>query len=190
MTIDPEHLRLVEALLFASPEPVDETDIAARLPVATDVRGLLQALIEHYRGRGIEPVFIAGKWRFRTAPDLAERLRLERAVKRRLSRAAMETLSVIAYHQPVTRAEIEEIRGVSLGRGTLDVLLEADWVAPGKRRETPGRPVTWVTTSAFLEHFSLGGLQDLPGLEEVRALGLFEMEPKSPLTPPSDDDAE
>lgn len=196
--IDPEHLRLVEALLFAAAEPLGEDALAARLPAGTDVTAILAALCAHYEGRGIRPVRVAGKWMFQTAPDLADRLRIERPVARRLSRAAAETLAVIAYHQPVTRAEIEEIRGVSLSKGTLDTLFEAGWVHPGPRREVPGRPVTWVTTEAFLRDFSLNGLQDLPGLDELRAAGLLdtraavavaqELRGELPLPPPLPED--
>lgn len=175
--VETEHLRLIEALLFAAAEPLEEEVLASRLPLETDVRAVLAALAAHYDGRGVELVRVAGRWTFRTAPDLAGQLRLERSVKRRLSRAALETLAVIAYHQPVTRAEIEEIRGVSLSKGSLDVLLEAGWVRPGARREAPGRPVTWITTDAFLEHFSLDSLQDLPGLEDLRSAGLLDARP-------------
>ena len=176
MDVDPQHVRLIEALLFASPEPLDEETLRSRLPPQADLTMLLGLLGSHYEGRGVQLVRVAGKWTFRTAPDLADSMRLERPVKRRLSRAAIETLAVIAYHQPVTRAEIEQIRGVSLNKGTLDVLLESGWIQPGRRRETLGRPLTWVTTDGFLEHFSLGSLADLPGIEEIHALGLFEFE--------------
>ena len=188
MSVDPQQLRLIEALLFAAPEPLDEPALRSRLPADADLTKLLDVLRAQYEGRGIELVRVAEKWTFRTAPDLADRLRLERPVKRRPSRAAIETLAVIAYHQPVTRAEIEQIRGVTLSKGTLDVLLEAGWVEPGWRRETPGRPVTWVTTDGFLEHFSLGSLADLPAVEEMRALGLFEFEAaRAPAIDPDND---
>src|SRR5690606_9593857 len=175
--IDPEHLRLVEALLFAAAEPLGEDALAARLPAGTDVTAILAALCAHYEGRGIRPVRVAGKWMFQTAPDLADRLRIERPVARRLSRAAAETLAVIAYHQPVTRAEIEEIRGVAVSRGTLDQLIELGWVRIGRRRQTPGRPVTFVVTEAFLDHFGLESARDLPGLAELRAAGLLDSRP-------------
>ena len=175
--IDAQHLRLVEALLFAAPEPLDEDALRSRLPAGTDLGTVLATLAAHYEGRGIQLVRVAERWTFRTASDLADSLRLERPIKRRISRAALETLSVIAYHQPVTRADVEQIRGVTLSKGTLDVLVEAGWVRPGRRREAPGRPITWITTDAFLEYFSLGSLQDLPGVEEMRALGLFDFDP-------------
>lgn len=170
-------IRIAEAVIFAAEQPVPEAELAARLPDGTDVAALLAELTEHYRGRGVELAQVAGGWAFRTAADIAPTLRVERPQPKRLSRAAMETLAVIAYHQPVTRPEIEEVRGVSLGKGTLDVLLEAGWVAPGKRREAPGRPLTWITTDAFLEHFSLNAIVDLPGLEEMRASGLLDARP-------------
>jgi len=168
-----ESLRLVEALLFASAAPVTETEIADRLPEGSDVAALLAELEDHYRSRGANLVRIAGGWTFRTAPDLAQRLKLETTVQRRLSRAAVETLAIVAYHQPVTRAEIEEIRGVQISKGTLDTLMEAGWIVPKGRRETVGRPVTWGTSEAFLNHFSLGDISDLPGMEELKAAGLI-----------------
>ncbi len=176
-SVDFSHIRIAEAVIFAAEQPVPEAELAARLPEGTDVTALLAELAEHYRGRGVELTAAAGGWTFRTAADIAPILRAERPQPKRLSRAAMETLAVIAYHQPVTRPEIEEVRGVSLGKGTLDVLLEAGWVKPGKRREAPGRPLTWVTTDAFLEHFSLNALADLPGIEEMRASGLLDARP-------------
>src|SRR6185312_8451748 len=150
-----EQLRLLEALLFAAPEPLSEEELGLRLGEEADVEALLRELAELYAERGINLVALAGGWTFRTAPDLASALRSERNVARRLSRAAVETLAVIAYHQPVTRAEIEAIRGVTLARGTLDRLLEAGWVQPKGRRETPGRPLNWTTTPHFLAHFGL-----------------------------------
>jgi segregation and condensation protein B len=168
-----ESLRLIEALLFASAAPVTETEIADRLPEGSDVTALLAELAEHYRGRGVTLAKIAGGWTFRTAPDLAQRLKLETTVQRRLSRAAVETLAIVAYHQPVTRAEIEEIRGVQISKGTIDTLMEAGWIMPKGRRETVGRPVTWGTGEAFLHHFSLGDIGDLPGMEELKAAGLI-----------------
>jgi segregation and condensation protein B len=170
-------LRLVEALLFAAPEPLSEAELALALDDGADITGLLRDLAEDYAARGVNLVALAGGWSFRTAPDLAAALRSERQVARRLSRAAVETLAVIAYHQPVTRAEIEAIRGVSLGRGTLDRLLESGWVQPRGRRETPGRPLTWVTTPHFLAHFGLGSLTELPGIDELRASGLLDLGP-------------
>jgi len=177
MNENTEQVRLIEALLFASPEPVSEAELAMRLDDDADVTALLRDLAEDYAARGVNLVGLAGGWTFRTAPDLAGSLRSERQVERRLSRAAVETLAVIAYHQPVTRAEIEAIRGVTLGRGTLDRLLEAGWVQPRGRRETPGRPLNWVTTAHFLAHFGLGSLGELPGIDELRASGLLDIGP-------------
>ena len=166
--------RIMEAMIFASSRPVEAAALAAQLPEGADVEAGLARLAAHYEHRGIHLVKVAGGWTFRTAPDLAEHLTVHRVVRRRLSRAALETLAIIAYHQPVTRAEVEEIRGVHLGRGTLDLLLEAGWIAPKGRRRTPGRPVTWVTTTAFMEHFGLESLDDLPGVDELEAVGLLE----------------
>jgi len=168
-----ESLRLIEALLFASAAPVTETEMADRLPEGSDVSALLAELEDHYRGRGVTLAKIAGGWTFRTAPDLAQRLKLETTVQRRLSRAAVETLAIVAYHQLVTRAEIEEIRGVQISKGTIDTLMEAGWIVPKGRRETVGRPVTWGTSEAFLHHFSLCDISDLPGMEELKAAGLI-----------------
>lgn len=172
-----QQLRLIEALLFASAEPMDETSLNERLPEDTDVAGLLRELSELYANRGVHLVQVGKKWAFRTAPDLAAYLRTEKAVPRKLNRAAIETLTIVAYHQPITRPEIEEIRGVSLSRGTLDVLLEAGWVKPGRRKEGPGRPLTWVTTDSFLDHFGLASIKDLPGIEELKAAGLLDKRP-------------
>jgi len=172
-----ERLRLIEALLFAAPEPLSEAELALRLGEEADVPALLRDLAESYAERGINLVGVAGGWTFRTAPDLASALRSEREVPRRLSRAAVETLAVIAYHQPVTRAEIETIRGVALARGTLDRLLESGWVQPKGRRETPGRPLNWATTPQFLAHFGLESLKELPGIEELRQSGLLDIGP-------------
>jgi segregation and condensation protein B len=170
-------LRLIEALLFAAPEPLSEAELALRLGEDADIPELLRALAETYAERGINLVGLAGGWTFRTAPDLASSLRSERDVPRRLSRAAVETLAVIAYHQPVTRAEIEAIRGVGLARGTLDRLLESGWVQPKGRRESPGRPLNWVTTPHFLAHFGLDSLRELPGIDELRQSGLLDIGP-------------
>ena len=172
-----EQLRLLEALLFAAPEPLSEEELTRRLGEETDVAGLLHELDATYAERGVNLVRLAGGWTFRTAPDLAPNLRSERAVSRKLSRAAVETLAIIAYHQPVTRAEIEAIRGVALARGTLDRLLEAGWVRPKGRRDTPGRPLNWATTPAFLTHFGLDSLNELPGVDELRAAGLLDLGP-------------
>ena len=174
MTTEPvDALRLIEALLFASGTPVDEAGIAARLPEGADVPALIAELEAQYRSRGVNLAKIAGGWTFRTASDLGARLRLETTVMRKLSRAAVETLAIIAYHQPVTRAEIEEIRGVQISNGTVDTLLEAGWIMPKGRRETVGRPITWGTTENFLHHFGLGGINDLPGMDELKAAGLI-----------------
>ncbi len=166
-------VRLAEALLFAAAEPLDEETLARHLPEGEDVAAVLAEIAALYRGRGVELVRVAGRWALRTAPDLAPYLTEEREQTRHLSRAAVETLAIIAYHQPVTRAEIEEIRGVGLSRGTLDILLEAGWVRPRGRRRTPGRPLTYGTTDEFLIHFGLDSLQDLPGIEELKAAGLM-----------------
>lgn len=174
---DFQHLRLIEAVLFASAEPVDERSLAARLPEDADVEAILLELQAIYAERGVNLVRRDGRWAFRTAPDLAASLAVEVAVERKLSRAAVETLAIIAYHQPVTRAEIEEIRGVALSRGTLDVLFEAGWVRPRGRKRTPGRPVLWATTEAFLDHFGLTALDDLPGLDDLKAAGLLDARP-------------
>jgi segregation and condensation protein B len=172
-----ERLRLLEALLFAAAEPLAEAELALRLGEDADVPALLRELAEAYAERGVNLVALAGGWTFRTAPDLASALKSERDVSRRLSRAAVETLAIIAYHQPVTRAEIETIRGVGLARGTLDRLLESNWVQPKGRRESPGRPLTWVTTPQFLAHFGLESLKELPGVEELRQSGLLDIGP-------------
>jgi segregation and condensation protein B len=167
-------LRLLEAILFACAEPMGEKALAARLPEGTDVPGLLQDLAGLYANRGVHLMQLGDRWAFRTASDLADRLQIETRVSRKLSRAAIETLAIIAYHEPVTRAEVEEIRGVALSRGTLDSLLEIGWIRPKGRRQTPGRPVTWVTTDAFLDHFGLESREALPGVEELRAAGLLD----------------
>jgi segregation and condensation protein B len=172
-----EQLRLLEALLFAAPEPLAEAELALRLGEDADIAALLRDLAEAYAERGVNLVALAGGWTFRTAPDLATALKSERDVTRRLSRAAVETLAIIAYHQPVTRAEIETIRGVGLARGTLDRLLESGWVQPKGRRESPGRPLNWVTTPQFLAHFGLQSLKELPGVEELRQSGLLDIGP-------------
>jgi segregation and condensation protein B len=189
MSARAEHKRIIEALLFAAPEPLSETELALRLGEEADIPALLSELAENYAERGVNLVGLAGGWIFRTAPDLASVLRSERQVERRLSRAAVETLAVIAYHQPVTRAEIEAIRGVTLARGTLDRLLEAGWVQPKGRRESPGRPLNWVTTPHFLSHFGLDSLGELPGVEELRQAGLLDIGPTvfADAAPPADD---
>jgi segregation and condensation protein B len=172
-----DQLRLLEALLFAAPAPLSEAELAERLGLETDLPAMLQDLGASYAERGINLVRLAGGWTFRTAPDLAPFLVSERPVSRKLSRAAVETLAIIAYHQPVTRAEVEAIRGVALARGTLDKLMEAGWVRPRGRRDAPGRPLTWATTPAFLAHFGLGDLTELPGVDELRQAGLLDLGP-------------
>ena len=172
----PEIERRVEALLFAASGPLSTADLAARLPEGADVAAAIAALAARYAGRGVELHEVAGGWRFATAPDLAWLLVEERAETRRLSRAAYEVLAIIAYHQPVTRAEIEDVRGVQLSRGTLDALLEIGWVRMRGRRRTPGRPTTYGTTDGFLMHFGLGSLADLPGAGEMRAAGLLSLD--------------
>jgi segregation and condensation protein B len=169
-----EELRLLEALLFASAEPLDEKTLAARMPEGVDVHAALLDLQREYAPRGVNLVRIGGKWTFRTAVDLAWLLARESVEPRKLSRAATETLAIIAYHQPVTRAEIEEIRGVSASKGTLDVLLETGWIRPRGRRKAPGRPITFGTTDAFLSHFGLDSVGDLPGLDELKGTGLLD----------------
>lgn len=166
--------RLIEAVLFASAQPVAEEDLAERLPEGTDLKAVLAEIAALYEGRGVNLVRIAGRWAFRTAPDLAPALQPEQTVQRKLSRAAVETLAIIAYHQPITRAEIEQVRGVALSKGTLDMLMEAGWIKPKGRRQAPGRPVTWVSTEDFLLHFGLDKIEDLPNLEELRAAGLLD----------------
>jgi segregation and condensation protein B len=168
--------RMIEALLFAAAEPLSDADLAARLPVDADIAAGLEALRRRYEGRGVELVEVARRWRFQTATDLAFLMTVEREEPRRLSRAAQETLAIIAYHQPVTRADIEAVRGVQASRGTLDVLLEQGLVRMRGRRRSPGRPVTYGTTDAFLEHFGLASLTDLPGAAEMKAAGLLSLD--------------
>jgi len=177
MNAIPEPLRLLEALLFAAAEPLSEEALAERLGAEANVPALLCELAESYAGRGVNLVRLAGGWAFRTAPDLASLLVRERQVVRKLSRAAVETLAIVAYHQPARRAEIEAMRGGAVAHGTLDRLMEAGWVRPKGRRESPGRPLTWVTTPAFLSHFGLDSLNELPGIEELRAAGLLDIGP-------------
>ena len=169
-----DDLRLLEALMFASASAVTERAIAERLSENADIPALLERLKKMYKGRGVELTRGGNRWYFRTAPDLGDRLKLEKIVPRKLSRAGVETLAIIAYHQPVTRAEIEEIRGVVISRGTLDILLEEGWIKPKGKRRTPGRPTTWGTSDTFLDHFGLESLNDLPGIEELKVAGLLD----------------
>jgi segregation and condensation protein B len=189
--VRPEHLRLLEALLFAAGEPLDEKTLKARLPEDVDVREALRALQAEYAPRGVNLVHIANKWTFRTANDLSWLLTKEAVVPKKLSRAAIETLAVIAYHQPVTRAEVEEIRGVVMSKGTIDVLMETGWIRPRGRRKAPGRPITYGTTEQFLSHFGLEALGDLPGLDELKGSGLLDnrLPPGFEVPMPSDDPA-
>jgi segregation and condensation protein B len=186
--VNPEHLRMTEALLFAASEPLDAKALASSLPEGADVAALLSELQQTYEGRGVTLVCVAGKWQFRTASDLGFLLRKEQPEQRRLSRAAIETLAIIAYHQPATRAEIEDIRGVMLSKGTLDVLMEVGWVKIRGRKRTPGRPVTFGTTDAFLVQFGLESVNHLPGVDELKAAGFLEAIPPSGFDVPSPTD--
>jgi len=186
--INPEHLRMAEALLFAASEPLEEKALATSLPEGADLPRILAELQNLYQGRGVTLVKVAGKWQFRTAPDLAFLLRKEQPEQRRLSRAAIETLAIVAYHQPVTRAEIEDIRGVALSRGTIDALMEVGWVKIRGRKRTPGRPVTYGTTESFLVHFGLESVSHLPGVDELKAAGFLEALPPSGFDVPSPND--
>jgi len=173
--IDPDDpVRAVEAVLFAAEEPLTIDSIRAHVGEDIDVRGALERIAEDYAGRGIELVRRGDRWHFQTAGDLAHLLRRDREEPRKLSRAAIETLAITAYHEPVTRAEIEAIRGVQISKGTLDVLMEAGWVRPAGRRETPGRPLMYATTAEFLTHFGLASRRDLPGIDDLRAAGLLD----------------
>jgi segregation and condensation protein B len=184
---DPQHVRMAEALLFAAVEPLDEGSLAVRMPEDADVPLVLTVLDEAYQGRGVNLAKVAGKWAFRTAQDLSHILKHEVQTPRRLSRAAVETLAIVAYHQPVTRGEIEEIRGVSISKGTLDLLIETGWVRLAGRRQTPGRPVTYRITDGFLEHFGLEDVKDLPGVRELKAAGLLDSMPPLTYGAPTDE---
>lgn len=168
-----QQVRMVEALLFAAEEPLDEETLANRLPEDANVADLIEEVRTAYASRGVNLVKVGGKWMMRTAEDLSFLMQIERVEEKRLSRAALETLAIIAYHQPSTRAEIEEIRGVSISKGTLDVLMEAGWIRMRGRRKSPGRPVTYGTTEEFMQHFGLENLADLPGVDELKAAGLL-----------------
>jgi segregation and condensation protein B len=181
-----EQERMVEAILFAAAEPVTVAELVARMPHGADPAEALVHLRKRYEGRGVHLVKVGDAYVFRTAPDLGHLMRKETVEQRKLSRAAIETLAIVAYHQPVTRAEIEEIRGVAVSRGTVDQLLELGWIRLGRRRMTPGRPVTFVVTETFLDHFGLESARDLPGIKELRAAGLLENRP--PVALPGDDD--
>ncbi len=178
-----EQERMCEAVLFASAEPVTAKELNDRMPHGSDAAEALVHLRKRYEGRGVRVVKVGDAWAIRTAPDLGFLMQKETVETRKLSRAAIETLAIIAYHQPVTRAEIEEIRGVSVSRGTVDQLLEMEWIRFGRRKMTPGRPVTFVVTQVFLDHFGLENARDLPGLKELRSAGLLENRPPPSLAP-------
>jgi segregation and condensation protein B len=185
-----EAVRIAEALLFASAQPLSVEDLKGRLPEGADVEAILRDLSGFYAGRGVNLVRVAGRWAFRTAGDLSFVLARDVVEQKKLSRAAMETLAIVAYHQPVTRAEIEEIRGVATSKGTLDLLLETGWIRLRGRRRVPGRPVTYGTSPAFLEHFGLDTIEDLPGLEELKGAGFIEGRTPAGLSVPVPSDAE
>ena len=182
-----EQERMVEAILFATAEPVTIADMNARMPHGCDAATALEQVRRRYAERGVNVVRVGEAWAIRTAPDLGFLMARETTETRKLSRAAIETLAIVAYHQPCTRAEIEEIRGVAVSRGTLDQLLELEWIRFGRRRQTPGRPVTFVVTQAFLDHFGLETARDLPGLKDLRAAGLLENRPSPDNAPEGDD---
>lgn len=186
--VRPEELRILEALLFAAAEPLEQATLAKRMPDGVDIKAALAQLQAEYASRGVNLVRVANKWTFRTAGDLAWLMTRESTETRKLSRAAIEVLAIVAYHQPVTRAEVEEIRGVVTSKGTLDVLLETGWIKPRGRRKTPGRPLTFGTTDAFLAQFSLETLGDLPGLEELKGTGLLDSRLPTGFTVPTPSD--
>jgi segregation and condensation protein B len=187
--VSPEDVRIAEALIFAAAEPIEESAIAARLSQGADVEAVMDELRRLYDGRGVNLARIAKRWMFRTAHDLAWALARDRDEKRKLSRAALETLAIVAYHQPVTRADIEQIRGVAVSKGALDVLMEAGWVRMRGRRKAPGRPITYGTTTEFLVEFGLNAIGDLPGLDELKGAGLFEGKLPAGYDLPQPDDA-
>ena len=172
-----DYLRLLEAILFASDEPLSSDVLRTQIGEKVDVSGLLKLLQDQYADRGVNLREIDGTWSFRSAPDLAERMKITKHPRRKLPRAAAEVLAIIAYHQPITRPEIESIRGVETSRGTIDILLELGWIRPGRRRDSPGQPLTWKTTPEFLSHFNLASLDELPGMEELKAAGLLDTRP-------------
>jgi segregation and condensation protein B len=172
-----QNIRLLEAILFASTDPVTEKSLARRMPEGVEVAPMLEKLKSHYENRGVNLVHVGGSWVFRTAGDLANMLNREIGVTRKLGRATVETLAIIAYHQPITRGEIEDIRGVSLSKGTFDTLFEQGWIRPRGRRQTPGRPTAWGTADGFLDHFGLENIKDLPGIEELKSAGLLDKRP-------------
>jgi segregation and condensation protein B len=185
-----EQERMVEAILFASAEPVTLAELIARMPLGCDPAEALVTLRRRYEGRGVQLQKVGEAWAFRTAPDLGALMHKEQAETRKLSRAAIETLAIVAYHQPVTRAEIEEIRGVAVSRGTIDQLMELEWIRLGRRRMTPGRPVTFVVTQGFLDHFGLESARDLPGIKELRAAGLLDSRPLPGASAPDEEEAQ
>jgi segregation and condensation protein B len=188
-SVNPEHLRMVEALLFAAGEPLDQKALSTSLPEGADVPGLMATLQAIYEKRGVNLCYVSGKYQFRTAADLAFLLRKEQPEQKRLSKAAIETLAIIAYHQPVTRAEIEDIRGVVMSKGTVDTLMEVGWVKIRGRKRTPGRPVTYGTSEAFLIQFGLESVGHLPGLDELKAAGFLEAIPPSGFDVPNPSDS-
>jgi len=189
--VSPEDVRIAEALIFAAAEPLDAGAIASRLPLGTDIDAVIVELQRLYAGRGVNLVRVAGKWTFRTSADLSWLLTRDDQEKRKLSRAAIETLAIVAYHQPATRSDVEELRGVAVSKGALDVLMEAGWVRMRGRRKAPGRPITYGTTQEFLIHFGLDAIGDLPGLDELAGAGLFEgkLPPGFGVPQPSDSEA-
>lgn len=187
MSNQAEQLKVLEALLFAAPNPLTPQAMLERMPENADLAVLLPELQANYNDRGIELVEINGAYAFRTSASVAEALTIEKDVERKLSRAALETMAVIAYHQPITRSEIENIRGVATHKGTIDQLLEMGWIKPGKRRETLGRPLTWLTTNGFLDQFGLSTIMELPGLEDLKAAGLLDRRPAIDTVPDNRD---
>ncbi len=185
-----EQERMVEAVLFGASDPVTIADLSARMPHGCEPKAAIELLKRRYEGRGVRVVRVGDAWAIRTAPDLGFLMQKETVETRKLSRAAVETLAIVAYHQPCTRAEIEEIRGVSVSRGTIDQLIEMEWIRFGRRRMTPGRPVTYIVTPAFLDHFGLESARDLPGLRELRAAGLLESRPMPDLGDTTEEDSD